>query len=115
MKKLLLIIVLGVGLFQIWDKYGRSVQPLYAEPYVAVYGRDSCGFTKKMLSDLKSSGVNYRYFIVDDQSVANELHARMEASGISIRRYNLPVVDVNGHLAVRPSYQDVISRYSINH
>lgn len=113
MKKLLLLALFAFGAFQIWEKFNeKAVAPIYQEPYVAVYGRDSCGFTQKMISDLQASGMEYHYFSVDDQSVADGLHSRMEASGISTRRYLLPVVDTNGVLEVRPKFQVVVEKYS---
>jgi len=112
MKKLIILAVCVFGAFQMWERFGRSVEPIYDESYVAVYGRNSCGFTRTMLSDLKSSGVNYHYFDVDDRAVASNLHSRMESSGISTRRYNLPVVDVNGDISVRPEFQKVLSEYN---
>lgn len=55
--------------------------------------------------------MNYQYFVVDQPSVANLLHSRMEASGISTARYNLPVIDVNGDLMVRPELDTVMALY----
>jgi glutaredoxin len=112
MKNLILLAVFGFGAFQMWEKFRSSAQPIYDESYVAVYGRNSCGFTRKFLSELEASGVNYHYFSVDDQSVANTLHSRMESSGISTRRYNLPVIDVNGDISVRPEFRKVLSEYN---
>ena len=105
---------MAFGSFQLWQKYSSStvIAPSFAEPYVAVYGRNSCGFTKQMLSSLERAGVNFHYFIVDDRQVASNLHARMEASGISTRRYNLPVVDVNGYIDLRPDFQTVLAEYN---
>ncbi len=113
MKKLIVLIVIGFGVFQAWERYGPSsnFEPIFTEPYVAVYGRNSCGWTKKMLKDLKSSNINYRYFEVDKKAVADSLHKRMENSGISTRRYNLPVVDVNGSLSIRPKFKKVSNDY----
>ena len=65
-----------------------------------------------MISGLESEGINYHYFIIDDKNVASELHARMESSGISTRRYNLPVVDVNGDISVRPKLKQILSEYN---
>jgi len=112
MKNLLLLGLIVFGGMQVWEKIGGHEQPIYDEPYIAVYGRNSCGFTKNMISSLKASGVNYHYFIVDDQDVANSLHSRMNLSGISTKRYNLPVVDTNGLLQVRPKFQDVLAKYN---
>ncbi len=112
MKNLLFLAVVIYGAIQAWEKLADSSDPIYNEPYVAVYGRNSCGFTQRMLSDLKSSGVNYHYFTVDDKDTANKLHARMESSGLSTRRYNLPVVDTNGSLKVRPKLNGILAEYS---
>jgi hypothetical protein len=60
-----------------------------------------------MVKDLQQSQVNYRYFNVDDNLVAEQLHQRMQQAGISTKRYNLPVVDVNGDLSVRPKFSQV--------
>lgn len=115
MKKILFLGLIVLAGYQLWGKVNHAEQdyePDYDEPYVAVYGRDSCGFTQKMLRHLKSNGMNYSYFVVDEQEVANRLHSKMESSGISTRRYNLPVVDVNGMLSVRPDIQDVTQNYN---
>ncbi len=112
MKNLILLAVVIFAGLQVWEKFSVIRQPIYDEPYVAVYGRDSCSITSKMISDLKASGVNYHYFIVDNQDIADGLHSRMTTAGISTRRYNLPVVDTNGVLEVRPQFQDVYAKYS---
>ncbi|GAB1259009.1 hypothetical protein NBRC116494_35110 [Aurantivibrio plasticivorans] len=85
---------------------------MYDEPYVAVYGRDSCSVTQKMLAELRDAGIKYEYFVVDDEATADKLHSRMEAADLSTRRYNLPVVDTNGSLVVRPTLDYVISTYN---
>jgi len=82
------------------------------EPYIAVYGRDSCGYTQKALVELSQGNINIKYFKVDEREVADLLHSRMEASNISTRRYNLPVVDVNGKVYVRPDAKEVLANYN---
>lgn len=113
MKNLLWTLFLIFCLFKGWQDFGpkANVEPLFNESYVAVYGRNSCGFTKRMIKNLKQENVNYRYFIIDQKTVANSLHQRMEQAGISTRRYNLPVVDVNGSLTVRPDFKQVAQQY----
>ncbi|PVV07257.1 MAG: hypothetical protein B6D77_14330 [gamma proteobacterium symbiont of Ctena orbiculata] len=112
MKNYLFVILFCFAAYKGWDYLTKeSVEPLYATPYVAVYGRNSCGWTKKMLKELKASDIPYEYHIVDKREVADLLHARMQQSGIGTRRYNLPVVDVNGRLSVRPDSGVIISQY----
>ena len=113
MKKLFIYLFFGFALFKGWEKLTTPdyIEPLLGEPYVAVYGRNSCGFTSQMISNLKESDINYKYFVVDESDVADVLHSRMEKVGISTRRYFLPIVDVNGKSFVRPSFNEVIDEY----
>lgn len=116
MKKLAFIALCAYLAFNLWDKFGpgSELEPLQSEPYIAVYGRTSCGYTTRTLQALQSRDVNVRFYSVDDRTTADLLHARMEQSGISTRRYNLPVVDVNGQLSVRPAPADVLAQYHRN-
>jgi len=109
MKKLLIILILlGFG-HKGWEMYRRhSMQPLHAQPYLVVYGRETCGYTKSLMRDLNQSGVRYEFVNIDDQQVSDLLHRRMEEAGIETRRYNLPVVDLNNSISVRPDNNDVI-------
>lgn len=111
MKKILILLAIVLLVHKLWETMNPRLAPQFEQPYVAVYGRDSCAITQRLLSEIRSAGMNYRYFIVDDREVADSLHARMEASGISTRRYKLPVVDVNGALSVRPDFSDVTDEY----
>ena len=64
MKKIIILLFLGVAGFQLWKKYGPPidpVEPLYDKPYVVVYGRNSCGWTQQTLKELKRSGVPFEY------------------------------------------------------
>lgn len=113
MKKLVILVVVGVGLFKAYGFYKvESLPPIYDHPYVVVYGRDSCGFTQRTRSALEEAGINFEYYSVDDKSVADTLHKRMEQSGIDARRYLLPVVDVNNTIEIRPDNSDLIQKAS---
>jgi hypothetical protein len=113
MKKLLVFAAIIYAAYQGWEKYSASQAqvPLFTAPYVAVYGRKTCGFTTRMLKNVKASNLQYYFFDVDDQSVALNLQSRMTAANISTKMYNLPVVDVNGTLSVRPEFEAVLTRY----
>jgi hypothetical protein len=113
-KQLLLLALFCFAAFKGWNHYqSTSVAPLYTAPYVAVYGRDSCSITQRMLKDLRAQSIRYEYHRVDDKAVADTLHERMNSAGISTRRYNLPVVDVSGHIEVRPSSKQVVKRLQL--
>lgn len=112
MKKLFIYVFMAFLVFKGYEAYNlSSIEPLYTTPYVVVYGRNTCGFTQQLLKSLRGEKITYHYFIVDDKQVADRLHQRMTASGISTRRYNLPVVDVNGKIYVRPTLEKVLDTY----
>jgi hypothetical protein len=113
-KGITLILVVGIAYFA-WQKFFNEhpVEPLYEEPYVIVYGRDRCGWTQKYLKDLKNEEVDLIYESVDNQDVCDELHPRMKDAGLDIRRYNLPVIDVNGHFFIRPDLDLILDAYEI--
>ena len=97
------------AVYQGWNSLSHDefttikADPLYAEPYVVVYGRESCGLTQQTMKDLRLKNIPFKFKVVDDKAVANVLHSRMRSSGIDTRRYNLPVVDVNNNISIRPS------------
>ncbi len=115
MKKFVLIVLLGVAAYAGSGKVSALLsggpEPLHESSYVVVYGRDACGITSRMLADLDHSGIPYEYKRVGEPEVAKELHPRMEAAGLSTRRYGLPVVDVNAEMIVRPDSRAVAEKY----
>ena len=99
MKKLVILVVVGVGLFKAYGFYKvESLPPIYDHPYVVVYGRDSCGFTQRTRSALEEAGINFEYYSVDDKSVADTLHKRMEQSGIF--QYGIIEIDLVNFLTL---------------
>jgi hypothetical protein len=116
MKNLIIVVVLLIAGYFTWQKifHNNQLEALYDEPYVAVYGRDSCGWTQKYLRDLESEGIEFIYERVDSQEVCDELHPRMEKAGLDTRRYNLPVIDVNGQMFIRPEVNQVLAAYEKN-
>ncbi len=111
--KLLLLLAILAAAYLGWNELPALLAggpaPLKDSPYVTVYGRDACGITKRMLSDLNRSGIPYTYKIVDDPAVKDELIPRMQQAGLNTRRYGLPVVDVNAEMMIRPK-SDVVAR-----
>ena len=111
------ILYWAIVIFAGYQAYQKIIGPeplprLSGAPYVVVYGRDSCSVTRGMREDLTAHGTPFLYEVVDEPAVANELHARMQAQGLNIRRYNLPVVDVNGVLSVRPASVQVTALFN---
>jgi glutaredoxin len=129
MRTLIIVLVAIVGGAELWKRYGDTVSPSSFSPFSAtttadvaaqdhsrpnliVYGRNSCGFTTTMRQTLSQHGIEFEYRIVDNAAVADELHARMTAQGISTRRYDLPVVEIDGNIRVRPTPGGVIHDYT---
>jgi glutaredoxin len=108
MARVLLIALLVAGAYTAWENL-RGVEPLYAEPYIVVYGRDGCGWTKQMRKKLDTLSVPYEYRSVDDPGVSDPMHDRMTRSGLKTDRYMLPVVDVSGALFVSPKPDAVLA------
>ncbi|HYQ38462.1 MAG TPA: hypothetical protein VER09_05930 [Pseudomonas sp.] len=106
MRNLLLLLALCGAGYKAWQHFAQPARetnaPLYAEPYLAVYGRDSCGYTQATLRQLNQAGIRYRFQSVDDPAVADLLHRRMRNAGLEVRSYLLPVVDLNNAITVHP-------------
>ena len=114
MKSLLILLIVIGGAYQGWSTLSPSfsqTEPLYEKPYIVVYGRETCGFTQKTLNDLDAANIPYEYEIIDKIMVADLIHSRMSVAGIDTRRYNLPVVDVNNNISIRPKTSTIISEY----
>lgn len=114
MKNLALVMIATAALYALWNMNSAariSGIDTPAGQYVFVYGRDGCGYTRRMRSQLDSAGIRYSYKTIDDRSVADSLHKKMRSAGVNTRRYNLPVVEVNAYILVRPDIGDVIDLY----
>ena len=86
----------------------KLVKPLYEHPYLVVYGRDSCGYTRNTIKKLSEAGIKFEYMNVNDRSVTDSLNLRMESMGIDTRYYFLPVVDLNNSISIRPDNRQLI-------
>lgn len=112
MRNLLLLLALCGGGYKAWQHFNQPIPetnaPLHAAPYLAVYGRDACGNTQATLRDLRQAGIAFEYHSVDDPAVADLLHRRMQNAGLEVRRYLLPVVDLNNQLSVHPDNGELV-------
>ena len=115
MKTLVVIALIALCGYLGWSRlespFGGGPEALRESPYVIVYGRDRCGITQAMRSNLQRSGIPFEYKSVDDPGVGDELHPRMEAAGLDTGRYGLPVVDVNGEMMIRPKPTLIAEKY----
>ena len=89
----------------------ETLEPVFKRPYVIVYGRDDCPFTLNMRKELKRANVQYYYQNIDEVRVIKQLYPRILASGLSIQRKNIPIVDVNGYILVQPTPTMIVDKY----
>ena len=107
---LILILVICIG-YKGWGLYQiNSVKSFFNQPYLVVYGRDTCSLTRNTVDVLKNNGIRFQYKSVDDSTIASELHGKMRRQGIDTSYYLLPVVDFNNSISVRPENHELISR-----
>ena len=104
MKKLLVLLVLAVGgyfLYQhVQGNSEKSLEPLYDEPYVVVYGQKQCKWTQRCLRELKEQGMATIFEDIDRQEVKMEIFPRVDAAGHKRNQIVIPIIDVNGHILV---------------
>ncbi|MCC2637446.1 MAG: hypothetical protein K0Q68_1165 [Moraxellaceae bacterium] len=122
MAKLLVFVLLIYGAVLFFDKNsskgGAASGSMVIEEnasYVAVYGRKDCGYTRQMLEDLEQSGIEHRFFSLDDKSISGPMHARMLQNGLDTSYYLLPVVEVDGEMSIRPEFSQVSTLYRAAH
>jgi len=114
MKKFIFIIIILAVSYQAWTGLSSrfsQLKPLYKEPYVVVYGQDTCSFTQNALNELRQANKKPIYKKVNIKSVSDELFSRMKKSGLRTDRFLLPVIDVNNKLLIRPDMQVVLNHY----
>ncbi len=76
---------------------------------VDVYGRTSCGYTRRMISELQRAGVPMRFHDIDEPATRGVFLGRFANSGLATARgLALPVVSVAGQDLARPSPDSVI-------
>lgn len=107
---LIFILVVAVG-FAVSSTRQPKVAPLYAEPYVIIYGRADCGLTRAMAEDLFEAGIPYQFKSIDDPGVGDEIYPRMRAAGLDTSYFLLPVIDVNGHILLKAKVKDIARYY----
>jgi glutaredoxin len=79
---------------------------------VVVYGRDNCGYTRRMLSALQDGGIPVDYRNIDRSSDTQAFHDKYDGTGLAGGRgYALPVVEFDGRARMRPSPEAVATEY----
>ena len=123
MAKLLAFAFLLACIYAGWQQLGSPAQPStrtfvagnYSSgasgPVVTVYGRESCGYTQKMLNALKSQKVPFNFLIVDEEPHKTYVDKGMKSLNLPPGSYNLPMVDVKGELFVSAPPETILAAY----
>ncbi len=104
--------MIGVVLWNfVSQKIFNPAGPMYDRPYITVYGKEVCPICREYQRKLDAAQQEYEYEDIDQEGVRNELYPRMEKAGLRTKAFPLPVIDVNGKLAIQPDFEDVLSDY----
>merc|ERR1719253_739113 len=68
-----------------------------------IYGRSACGLCTQLMSELDREGIEYTFKSVSCRDTTQEMWPKIRASGLNTGSVGLPVVDVYGKMAIRPS------------
>lgn len=112
-NKVLLAVFLAAAGSWFWTNKRQQLfplDPLYQKPYIVVYGKAACGYCNALRKDLEARNVAYVWKSVEEQAVLLELGPRMKKAGLETSRFNLPVVDVNAELMIRPESAVVLAK-----
>ncbi|GCL56725.1 glutaredoxin [Microcystis aeruginosa NIES-3806] len=78
---------------------------------VLVYGNPRCGWTNKLIQELKAKKIPYQFKNLDIQSIRDEWNRILEKNGVPDGSpVKLPVVLVNNKVFMRPSIEQVIAQ-----
>ena len=78
---------------------------------VLVYGNPRCGWTNRLIQELKARKIPYQFKNLDVQSIRNEWNQILAKNGVPDgASINLPVVLVNEKVFMRPSIEQVIAQ-----
>lgn len=98
MKKLLLILLVGVGFFQ-WYAQHNATTGRYgaAHDRVIMYSLTTCGYCKEKAEQLRAEGIRFtEYYIDEDESRRDELNTKLSQAGFPPQGYGTPILDVHG-------------------
>jgi glutaredoxin len=114
MLKVIFILCLVVGCVKLCS-YSHAknarLEPLLKQPYIVIYGRETCGNCAHLKRELSMKGISFVSKDIDNDSVAAEAHRRMKVRGMETSSYTLPVVDVNTQISTNPSVEWVTASY----
>jgi glutaredoxin len=81
-------------------------------PYIHVFGRNSCEYTRRLLTQLNDAGVPYQYFTIDHRPVNDYVNELLTSAGHTSNYFDIPVVDVNHEINIRPNADNLVRKFS---
>ena len=109
-----IVIIAGLaGLFTGCAAPGKFFpeKPVQKLPYVIVYGKEQCSICHELKEGLDRVGIAYDYKDISDARVRDQVYSRLQRTGLATKKLLIPVVDVSGNIAIRPSAQEVEELY----
>merc|ERR1712086_337800 len=86
------------------DEFGKEfLQTASGGAGLIIYGRTACGLCRRFVSELDRAGIEYTYKSIDCRTTSQEMWPKIRASGLNTGSIGLPVVDMYGKMAIRPS------------
>lgn len=77
---------------------------------VLVYGRDNCAYTQRTLASLRTNDIPVTYINIDYVDANRLFHEKFDGTSLAgDRGYALPVVELAGHVSMRPD-PDTVAR-----
>jgi arsenate reductase-like glutaredoxin family protein len=84
------------------DSAAKEAKAKNAHGQLIVYGNPDCSITTKYVNELKEAGIPFTFKNIGERAIHKEFSQQMAESGIS-GTIDLPVVDNNGDVAIRPN------------
>lgn len=101
MLKYLVIILVVLGAVQ-WYTSQQKVPEGFtgnAHNQLIMYSLTTCGYCKQKAQELRSAGIRYtEYFIDQDSGKRKELNDKLAKAGFPARGYGTPIFDAYGYM-----------------
>jgi glutaredoxin len=106
-----LVIGLGLAAAYLLPRKASSGPFLSNDPYIIIYGRTNCSICQDYQQRLDNQDIAYTFKDIGDTNVQDELYPKMKKAGLNSGYFQIPVIDVNGKVSIRPELRDVINGY----
>lgn len=92
---------------------GANMASESTQPYVHVFGVANCGYTTRLVDELKAKGIQFTYTDMNaDRAMGAKAHAKFLASSSDPDNMQMPLVEVNGKILSRPEFRLINEIYT---